>query len=108
MAPVSFRAVAAADLPLLHSWLVRPHVVEHRVVARTCGACGTTTEGPTGGVPAGRVQYGPGVGARAAWLTSAHFLPVRRARSVLNALCGLAVSDGWVAGVRGRAARPPG
>jgi len=83
----------------------RPHVVEHRVVARTCGACGTTTEGPTGGVPAGRVQYGPGVGARAAWLTSAHFLPVRRARSVLNALCGLAVSDGWVAGVRGRAAR---
>ena len=83
----------------------RPHVTEHRVVARTCGGCGTTTAAPADGVPAGRVQYGPRVSARAVWLSCAHFLPVRRARSVLNALCGLEVSDGWVAGVRGDAAR---
>jgi len=83
----------------------RPYVTEHRVVARTCGGCGTTTEGPTQGVPAGRVQYGPRVSAQAAWLSCAHFLPVRRARSVLNALSGFEVSDGWVAGGRGDAAR---
>jgi len=39
------------------------------------------------------------------WLTCAHFLPVRRARRVLNALVGFAVSDGWVAGLRAQAAR---
>ena len=60
--------------------------------------------GDRGGLRSGRVQYGPGVKARAAWLTCAHFLPVRRARRVVNALLGFAVSDGWVAGLRAQAA----
>jgi transposase len=83
----------------------RPYVTEHRAVAKTCGWCGTTTEATVPGVASGRVQYGPGVRARAAWLTCAHFLPVRRARRVLNALLGFTVSDGWVAGLRAQAAR---
>ena len=83
----------------------RPYVTEHRVQSRTCGGCGTVTEASAPGVASGRVQYGPGVKARAAWLTCAHFLPVRRARRVLNALLGFAVSDGWVAGLRAQAAR---
>src|SRR4249920_1992108 len=83
----------------------RPYVTEHRVQSRTCGGCGTTTEATVPGVASGRVQYGPGVKARAAWLTCAHFLPVRRARRVVNALLGFAVSDGWVAGLRAQAAR---
>jgi transposase len=83
----------------------RPYVTEHRAVAKTCGGCGTTTEARVPGVASGRVQYGPGVKARAAWLTCAHFLPVRRARRVLNALLGFTVSDGWVAGLRAQAAR---
>ncbi len=83
----------------------RPYVTEHRVQSRTCGGCGTVTEATAPGVASGRVQYGPGVKARAAWLTCAHFLPVRRARRVLNALLGFAVSDGWVAGLRAQAAR---
>ena len=83
----------------------RPSVTEHRAVAKTCRGCGTVTEARVPGFASGRVQYGPGVTARAAWLTGAHFLPVRRARQVLNALLGFAVSDGWVAGLRARAAR---
>jgi transposase len=78
----------------------RPHVTEHQMVAKTCAGCGSTTEAAAGDGAAGRVQYGPGITARAAWLTCAHFLPVRRARLVLNALLGFAVSSGWVAGVR--------
>ena len=53
----------------------RPYVTEHRVQSRTCGGCGTTTEATAPGVASGRVQYGPAVTARAAWLTCAHFLP---------------------------------
>lgn len=83
----------------------RPYVTEHRAVAKTCSGCGSTTEATVPGVASGRVQYGPGVKARAAWLTCAHFLPVRRARRVLNALLGFTVSDGWVAGLRAQAAR---
>lgn len=83
----------------------RPYVTEHRAVAKTCGGCGTTTEARVPGFASGRVQYGPGVKARAAWLTCAHFLPVRRARRVLNALLGFTVSDGWIAGLRAQAAR---
>jgi transposase len=83
----------------------RPYVTEHRAVAKTCRGCPTTTEATVPGVAAGRVQYGPRVTARAAWLTCAHFLPVRRARRVLNALLGFTVSDGWVAGLRAQAAR---
>ncbi|QMU76920.1 transposase [Streptacidiphilus sp. PB12-B1b] len=42
---------------------------------------------------------------RAAWLVSAHHLPVRRAASVLSALLGAPVSAGWAAALRGKAAR---
>lgn len=83
----------------------RPHVAEHRVVTRTCGGCGTGTVGDAPAGTAGRVRYGPGLAARAAWLICAHHLPVRRAGRVLAALLAPAVSTGWVAAVRGRAAR---
>jgi transposase len=83
----------------------RPRVTEYRVVARTCPCCGGTTAGDTPAGVTGRVGYGPGLLARAAWLVCAHHLPVRRAGQVLAALLGAAVSPGWVATVRGRAAR---
>ena len=83
----------------------RPYVIEHWVQSRTCGGCGTVTEATAPGVASGRVQYGPAVKARAAWLTCVHFLPVRRARRVLKALLGFTVSPGWVAGLRAQAAR---
>lgn len=83
----------------------KPFVTEHRQVALTCGGCGSTTAAPVPGVASGRVGYGPGVKARAAWLTCAHFLPVRRAGLVLNALLGFDVSPGFIAGMRTAAAK---
>ena len=83
----------------------RPHVTEYRIVARTCPCCGTTTAGHSPAGVTGRVGYGPGLLARATWLVVAHHLPIRRAGRILTALLGADVSPGWVATVRGRAAR---
>ena len=93
----------------------RPQVTEHRVLVRACPCCGTTTAGDTtttagdtvstGPGSGGLVWYGPGLLVRAAWLVCAHHLPVRRAAAILARLWGAAVSTGWVAAVRGRAAR---
>lgn len=83
----------------------RPKVTEYQVVSRTCTGCGTTTVGDVPAWARGRVQYGPKLMARAAWLVCAHHLPVRRAASVLAALLGVPVSGGWVAGLRAKAAR---
>ncbi len=55
--------------------------------------------------PGSPVRLGPEVAARAALLTCGHFLPVGRVRTLLEALCGIEVSIGFVAGIRGRAAR---
>ncbi|MEU6019703.1 IS66 family transposase [Streptomyces sp. NPDC047515] len=87
----------------------RPRVTEYRVQSACCPGCGVVTEAVHREVPAapvpGAASYGPQVKARAAWLTCAHFLPVRRARRIVNALGGFAVSDGFIAGMRGAAAR---
>src|SRR3954453_12448073 len=53
----------------------RPYVTEHRVQSRTCGGCGTTTEATAPAVASGRVQYGPGVKARGAWVAGAPLPP---------------------------------
>lgn len=51
------------------------------------------------------VRIGPEALARAALLTCAHYLPVGRARDLLEALTAIDVSTGFLAGIRGRAAR---
>jgi len=82
-----------------------PWVTEYRIVSRVCPCCAGAA---TGLVPAGapaRVQYGPGVLARAGELTCAHYLPVARATRLMRSLLGLQVSVGFIAGVRHRAAR---
>ncbi|MCK9879133.1 IS66 family transposase [Frankia sp. Ag45/Mut15] len=83
----------------------RPYVTEYRIVARVCPCCAATSAGQAPVGVTGRVGYGPGLLARAAWLVCAHHLPVRRAAAILAALAGARVSSGWVATVRGRAAR---
>jgi transposase len=83
----------------------KPHVTEYQVQSRACAGCGTVTEGRSPAGAGGRVQYGPGVKARAAWLTCGQFLPVRRAARVLGALLGVHVSTGFAASVRAQAAR---
>jgi transposase len=82
-----------------------PQVTEHQIITRTCPCCATATAGSAPEGVAARAQYGPRVLATAAELTCAHYLPVGRATALLATLTGAGVSVGFVAGVRGRAAR---
>jgi transposase len=54
--------------------------------------------------PGSPVRIGPQTTALAALLACGHYLPIGRATSVLDALAGIRVSTGFMAGVRGRAA----
>ena len=81
-----------------------PLVTEYRVQSKACPCCGQVSAGTAPAGVTGRVQYGPGVHARAALTVCAHFLPVRRAAALVTALTGVAVPAGFTAGVRGRAA----
>ena len=82
-----------------------PAVTEYQVAAKQCPGCGEITTGLAPDGVTGRVQYGPGVHAKAALATCAHYLPVARAARLVAALTGVNVSAGFVAGVRGKAAR---
>jgi transposase len=94
-----------------------PEVIEYQRVSKICSCCGmVTTPGwvdlvgadPRRDVvvaPGSPVRIGPETLARAALLTCGHFLPVGRARQLLEALTGIEVSTGFLAGIRGRAAR---
>ena len=53
---------------------------------------------------AARASYGPETCAQAANLAVGHHVPVYRATLLLCQLAGIAVSTGWMAGIRGRAA----
>jgi transposase len=52
-----------------------------------------------------RASFGPETCAQAANLTAGHHIPVYRSTLLLCQLAGIAVSTGWMAGIRGRAAR---
>jgi transposase len=93
-----------------------PKVTEYQRISKVCRCCGAvTTPGWDAAVPVEHaeivaavgspVRIGPEAVARAALLTCAHYLPVGRAREVLEALTAIDVSTGFLAGIRGRAAR---
>jgi transposase len=94
-----------------------PAVTEYQRISKVCPCCGTiTTPGwddtavpvehrPIVAAPGSPVRIGPETLARAALLTCAHYLPVGRARDLLEKLCAIDVSTGFLAGIRGRAAR---
>ncbi len=94
-----------------------PKVTEYQRVSKVCPCCGeVTTPGwddeavpaehaETVAAPGSPVRIGPQTLARAALLACAHYLPVGRARDLLEALTAVSVSTGFLAGVRGRAAR---
>jgi transposase len=94
-----------------------PKVTEYQRISKVCGCCGavTTPGWDDAAVPVGHaetvaaagspVRIGPETVARAALLTCGHYLPIGRARDLLEALTGIDVSTGFLAGVRGRAAR---
>jgi transposase len=81
-----------------------PAVTEYQVAARQCPECGEVSVGLAPAGVTGRVQYGPGVHAKAALAVCAHYLPVARAAKLVAALTGVSVPAGFVAGIRGKAA----
>ncbi len=92
-----------------------PEITEYQRVSKVCSGCGavsipgweeTGDERAEVVAAAGSpVRIGPQALARAALLTCGHYLPVGRSRALLVALTGIDVSTGFLAGVRGRAAR---
>ena len=91
-----------------------PELTEYQRVSRACGCCGVITTAGWDGAGAhaqavagagSPVRIGPATLARAALLTCGHYLPVGRTRELFETLCGIEVSVGFLAGVRGRAAR---
>jgi transposase len=94
-----------------------PRVTEYARISKLCPCCGavTTPGWDDASVPVEHadivaasgspVRIGPETLARAALLTCAHYLPVGRARDLLETLTAIDVSSGFLAAVRGRAAR---
>lgn len=82
----------------------RPKVTQYRLQKKACPCCGAVTAGTAPGGAAGRVQYGPRAHALAAFLTCWHHVPVLRSAQLAASLTGLALSAGFTAGARGRAA----
>lgn len=81
-----------------------PKVIEYRVVAVRCACCGQVSVGQAPAWATGRVQWGPGVAARAVLATIGQHLPYGRAAALLHTLCGLDVSTGFLVAARRRAA----
>jgi transposase len=79
-------------------------VTEYVAQARQCPCCGTVTEGELPAQVRARASYGPETCAQAANLVSGHHIPIWRATLLLCQLAGIAVSTGWMAGIRGKAA----
>lgn len=94
-----------------------PTVTEYQRISKVCRCCGAVTtpgwddaavpvcHAEIVAAPGSPVRIGPETLARAALLTCAHYLPIGRARDLLEKLCAIDVSTGFLAGVRGRAAR---
>ena len=81
-----------------------PKVTEYVAQAKECPGCGTVTAGELPAHVRARASYGPETCAQAANLTAGHHIPIYRATLLLCQLAGIAVSTGWMAGIRGKAA----
>jgi transposase len=81
-----------------------PVVTEYVAQAKECPCCGTVTEGELPAFVRARASFGPETSAQAANLACGHYIPVGRAAELLGQVAGVAVSTGWMAGIRGKAA----
>ncbi len=82
----------------------KPKVTEYVAQAKACPCCGKVSEPVLPAHVRARASYGPEAHAQAAYLACGHFIPVGRAAELMRRLCGLAVSAGWMASARGKAA----
>lgn len=74
----------------------KPYVTEYQVVSLVCPGCGEVSQGQAPDGVRGRVQFGPGVKARLAYLRGVQFLPYGRAAQAVQVLCGLSVAPATV------------
>jgi transposase len=81
-----------------------PKVTEYVAQAKACLCCGEVTEGELPAHVRARASFGPEAHAQAANLVIGHHVPVHRATLLLCELAGIAVSTGWMAGIRRKAA----
>jgi transposase len=81
-----------------------PRVIQYVAQAKQCAGCGAISIGELPAYVRARASYGPETCAQAANLVSGHYIPVHRATLLLCQLAGVAVSTGWMAGIRGKAA----
>jgi transposase len=81
-----------------------PKVTEYVAQAKQCAGCGVVSVGELPAHVRARASYGPETCAQAANLACGHHIPIHRATLLLCQLAGVAVSTGWMAGIRGKAA----
>jgi transposase len=81
-----------------------PKVTEYVAQAKQCAGCGAVSVGELPAHVRARASYGPETCAQAANLACGHHIPIYRATALLCQLAGIAVSTGWMAGIRGKAA----
>ena len=81
-----------------------PKVAEYVAQAKECAGCGAASVDELPAYVRARASYGPETCAQAANLACGHHIPVYRATALLCQLAGIAVSTGWMAGIRGKAA----
>jgi transposase len=79
-------------------------VVEHRLISRRCGGCGTLTAAAGPAAVAAPVAYGPHAAAIAVYLCLGQHLPVARTAFLLAELFGTPMAAGTVAAWTHRAA----
>jgi transposase len=79
-------------------------VIEYVAQAKECGRCGMVTAGELPGHVRARASFGPETCPQAANLACGHYIPIHRATLLLCQLAGIAVSAGWMAGIRGKTA----
>ena len=79
-----------------------PKITEYVAQAKECAGCGTVTAGELPAHVRAQASYGPETCAQAANLAIGH-IPIYRATLLLCQLAGIAVSTGWMAGIRGKA-----
>jgi transposase len=81
-----------------------PKVTEYVAQAKLCPCCAEVTEGKLPAFVRARASYGPETCAQAANLACGNYIPVGRATGLLREMAGVAVSTGWMAGIRGKTA----
>jgi transposase len=81
-----------------------PKVTEYVAQVKECSGCGTVTEGKLPAHVRARASFGPETCAQAANLACGRYIPIHRSTLLLCQLAGIAVSTGWMAGIRAKAA----